>query len=230
MKLSYRIISIGTLAAHPLRNEHDEVRTGHATTTLIQSDEANILVDPSLPAQAMLARLDERTDLKPQQITHIFMTSGDHLHRRALAMFENASWLMHEPERQDQLKLLASQLTEAQDAADQDLVDHLQRELQILEACDAAPDKVVAGVDLYPLPGVTVGTCGLLLPMPRATVVICGDAVATFEHLEQGKILPGCRDIDLAQESFREAIEIGDLLVLGRDNIAVNPLRRPAGI
>ena len=36
MQSSHRIISIGTLAAHPLWEERNDVRTGHATTTLIE--------------------------------------------------------------------------------------------------------------------------------------------------------------------------------------------------
>ena len=51
--MEYRVISIGTLAAHPLwGEEHGQVRTGHATTTLVSTDAAQILVDPSLPTAA----------------------------------------------------------------------------------------------------------------------------------------------------------------------------------
>jgi len=67
--------------------------------------------------------------------------------------------------------------------------------------------------------------CGLIISKPRLTILICGDAVATVEHLEEGKVLPDCVDIELAQESFREAIEIADQLILGRDNIVGNPMR-----
>ena len=69
--LQYRIISIGTLASNPIWNEKGQVRTGHATTTLVRSGAANILVDPSLPPQILLARLSERTDLDPKAITQI---------------------------------------------------------------------------------------------------------------------------------------------------------------
>ena len=58
------------------------------------------------------------------------------------------------------------------------------------------------------------------------TVLVCGDAIPTFEHLSQGKVLPGCVSIETAQESFKEAVENADVLILGRDNLALNPLRR----
>jgi hypothetical protein len=55
MPADHRIISIGTLAAHPLRHEPADMRTGHATTTLVTAGETRILVNPALPAQALAA-------------------------------------------------------------------------------------------------------------------------------------------------------------------------------
>ena len=60
MTVDYRVISIGAMSAHPLWGEKLDVRPGHATTTLVTSGDAKILVDPSLPAQALEARLSER--------------------------------------------------------------------------------------------------------------------------------------------------------------------------
>ncbi len=61
MQIEYRIISIGTLAAHPLWNEKGQARTGHATTTLIRTGDAIILVDPSLPTPAIRDEMPQRT-------------------------------------------------------------------------------------------------------------------------------------------------------------------------
>ena len=104
-------------------------------------------------------------------------------------------------------------------------VELVQQEIALLKRMVAAPDQLFANVDLFPLPGRTPGLCGLIISKPRLTILICGDAVATVEHLEEGKVLPDCVDIELAQESFREAIEIADQLILGRDNIVGNPMR-----
>ena len=101
----------------------------------------------------------------------------------------------------------------------------LEIESQVVARCGAAPDRLADGVDLFPLPGVSPGCCGLLLPMPQQTVLICGDAVPTIEHLEQGKILPSCWNREQAMESFKEAVEIADVLVPGRDNSMPNPIR-----
>ncbi|MHC4776742.1 MAG: MBL fold metallo-hydrolase [Planctomycetota bacterium] len=172
MAVEYRVISIGTLAAHPLWDEGADART---------------LVDPSLPATALLARLGERSPIRASQITHVFLTSADSLHHRALGVFEGAQWLAHETELKAARAAVAAQIDEAHD--DQ-LLALFRDELAVLDRCRPAPDKLANGVDLFPLPGVTPGTCGLLLPLPAATLLVCGDAVPTIEHLRQGKVLP----------------------------------------
>lgn len=222
----YRVISIGTLPAHPLWDEGAPVRTGHATTTLITAGEAKIIVDPALPPQALAARLSERSNLRHDQITHVFITTFTQDHYRGLAIFEGARWFVHEPEQQVAGEALESQLEHARENGDPDITRAVNSHLELLNRCRAAGDALAPGVDLFPLPGLSPGTCGLLLPLPASTVLICGDAVPTIEHLQQGKVLPECIDIEQAQESFREAIEIADVLILGRDNIAYNPLRR----
>jgi glyoxylase-like metal-dependent hydrolase (beta-lactamase superfamily II) len=82
-------------------------------------------------------------------------------------------------------------------------------------------------VTLFPLPGVTPGTCGLLLEDARFTVVLTGDAIPTIEHLERGQVPDDAVDLEKAQESFTDAVEVADMLVLGRDNLVVNPTKRP---
>ena len=222
----FRIISIGTLDAHPLWNESVPARTGHATSTLISVGDQHILVNPSLPAQALAARLSERSPISADEITHVFLTSFAADHHRALRMFEGAKWLLHEPERAAALMALQESRSEAVEAGDDEVARLHDRELELLEQCQIAEDTIVPHVDLFPLPGVTEGTCGLLIALPARTILIAGDAVPTVEHLEQGKVLPHCANLAQAQESFKEAIEIADILIPGRDNILLNPLRR----
>jgi glyoxylase-like metal-dependent hydrolase (beta-lactamase superfamily II) len=223
--LDYRVISIGTLSAHPLWNESGDVRTGYATTVLVSSGDAHVLVNPSLPGQILEARLSERSPVKPAEITDVFLTSFTVEHYRGLAALEDARWLVHEPERAAAGAALEEQMDRARDIGDRELIGRVDEHRQLLAKCGNAPDRLAPGVDLFPLPGVTPGTCGLILSLPGSTVLVCGDAVATCEHLREGKVLPTCLDIETAGESFREAIEIADVLVPGRDNVTVNPLR-----
>lgn len=229
--MQVRIISIGALSAHPLRGERGQVRTGHATTTLITAGDKRILVDPGLPDAAIVARLDERSGLKARDITHVFLTSFNPEMRRGIMAFENATWWIGEQEREHIGAALVGKVHEAAEEGDEQLKQYLENDIAILRRCEAAPDHIADDkgdrVDLFPLPGVTPGLCGLIAAMSRGTTVICGDAVATIEHLEQGKVLPVVSDVDKARESFAEAIEIADILVLGRDNLVVNPTKRP---
>lgn len=225
--IDLRVISIGALAAHPLWNERAAVRTGHATTTLIRSRDAVILVDPGLPGKVIAARLGERTGLKPGDVTHVFLTSFKPDVWRGIGAFEDAEWLIHEPEREHVGAALVSEVKRADEAGDDELATVLAKDVAVLKRCKPAPDSIATRVDLFPMPGVTPGSCGLIVSGARETTVICGDAIPTIEHLEQGKVLPSCADLEQAKSSLMEAIEIADLLVLGRDNLVVNPTRGP---
>jgi glyoxylase-like metal-dependent hydrolase (beta-lactamase superfamily II) len=228
--MDIRVISIGALASHPLRAEPPAVRTGHGTTTLIRAGKRVILVDPGLPDAAIAARLDERAGLKPAGVTHVFLTSFNPELRRGLLAFDRATWWIHEAEREAIGVTMVATLQKAAEQGDAAIVKSLQQEVAILKRCDAAPDHIAdekgERVDLFPLPGQTPGLCGLVIAGSRQTTLICGDAVPTVEHLEQGKVLTGAADVDRARESFAEAVEIGDVLVLGRDNWVVNPTKR----
>ena len=205
----FRVISIGTLAHHPLWGERGDVRPAHATTTLIDAGDAKILVDPSLPEQILVPRLLERSGLKPEAITHVFLTNFHPMRRRGITAFDDAQWLVGELERESVGAQLVAKFQEAEGAGDSDLAKSLRAEITLLQRCKSSPDTLAMGVDLFPLYGVTQGSCGLLLPQPSATVL-----VAPVFSLEQ------------AQESFKEVIEIADLIVCGRDNVVQNPMRR----
>ncbi len=236
MPIDVRVISIGALPAHPLWNERGQVRTGHATTSLITFGSRRMIVDPGLPEAALIARLGERANLTPDDITDVFLTCFRPDVRRALHAFDRARWWLSETERESVGVPLARRLADlsARDASDGrggDDDDQLRRvietDIALLARCSPAPDHFADGLSLFPLPGVTPGLSGLLAEGPRFATLICGDAVPTVEHLEQGKVLPTAVDLDAARASLAEAVEIAELLVLGRDNLVVNPTKRP---
>lgn len=229
--MDVRVISIGALSAHPLRGERTPVRTGHATTSLIQAAKRRILVDPGLPAQALAARLEERAGIKADAVTHVFLTSFNPETRRGLPLFEKAQWWVSQDEREHIGTALVAKLHEAAEEEDEKLKDLLELDIALLRRCEPAPDHLAdekgERVDLFPLAGVTPGLSGLLIAGARFTTLIAGDAIPTGEHLEQGQVLPVVYDLDKARESFTEAIEIADLIIPGRDNLTVNPTKRP---
>ena len=221
--MDFRVISIGSLSSHELWQEQVEPRTAHATTTLVRSGDRVILVDPGLPAEVVIARLAERAGLAAGAVTDVFLTNFRPVHRRGLSAFEHANWLTSEMERES----IGCQLVEAhRQQEDAEIKGMLEQEIAMLKRFKAAPDRLADQVDLFPLSGFTPGTCGLLLSHLNATTLIAGDAVATSEHLEQGRVLRGAADAAQARESLSEAIEIADVIVPGHDNMLLNPTRR----
>lgn len=258
-----RIISIGAMSANPLWGERGHVRTGHATTTLISHGKHKLLVDPGLPPTVLAARLAERANLSPKDITHVFLTSFHPDARRGLPLFEHAKWLISDIERETVGTALAMRLRDliergapraddefdAQEddggtggvpalppevsEADDPLVALsleralLEREVGTLRRFAAAPDELLPHVDLFPLHGVTPGCTGVLVEGTRTTTLVCGDAIPTIEHLERGQVLTSAGDVEQARDAMREAIEIADMLILGRDNLIPAPTRGP---
>lgn len=227
--MDVRIISIGTLAQHDLWGERAPSRTGHSTTTLIQTGKRRILVDPGLPETAIAARLHERSGLKARDITDVVLTSFAPDTRRGILAFRQADWWVGEVERESVGVPLARQLgaLASEPEADPDVRAALETAIGVLRKCKPLPERLADRVSPFPLPGVTPGLTGLLVEHPTLTTLICGDAIATVEHLSQGRVLDPAADVGLATESFKEAVEIADMLVLGRDNMVPNPTKRP---
>lgn len=220
-RVRFDIVSIGTLSRNRLWNETDALRTPHATTTLIRAADRHILVDPGLPPPALAARLFERTGLRPDAIDSVFLTNFRPAHRSGLTLFDRARIYIHEAEQQAATRQIEHLLAAA---PEQDLDRRvLEQELALLERLKVAPDKLVEGVDLFPLYGYTPGGCGLLLSLPTMTVLVAGDAVPTLDHFSAAQVLPDAYDVRAAQQSLQEVYEIADLIVPGHDNVFVNP-------
>ncbi len=229
--MDLRVISIGALSAHPLRNEAPATRTGHATTTLVRTGDNVILIDPGLPGVVLEQRLSERAGIPPTAVTHVFLTSFKPATSRGITIFEAAEWFISEHEREAvgiPLAQMARTLAESDDTPEDEATRReLEFQIGVLQRCRPAPDRLAPGVDLFPLHGVTPGLTGLLLPESSRTTLICGDAIPTIEHLERGQVLQSAADVEAARESLTEAIEIADVLVLGRDNLTPNLTKRP---
>jgi glyoxylase-like metal-dependent hydrolase (beta-lactamase superfamily II) len=220
MSVKYRVISIGTLSRNALWNEKSKKRNAHATTTLIQDGDTTVLVDPSLPAEILQQRLDERSGLTIDQIDVVFLTTFRPIHRRSLALFDRATWLMDKREI-EAMNLHLDQIegqTEMNES-DPDVDRLVEEERSLLARIAAAGDKLTQQVHLFPSPGVTPGSAALLLALATRTIVIAGDAVVTQDHAEAGRVYEQVFNLDQAQESLSEIIEIADVIVPGHDNV-----------
>ncbi|MCK4659052.1 MAG: MBL fold metallo-hydrolase [Phycisphaerae bacterium] len=217
MAVRVEIISIGTLSRNPFWSESGAGRASHATTTLIRDGQTHILVDPSVPADLMAHRLDERMGLRPEQIDVVFLTSFRPVHRRSLTLFKNAEWLISEVEH----KAISAHLSTLVNGGGGELetsYEELSEELALLGQTKAADDKISPAVHLFPSHGVTPGSAALLVVQSQATI-IAGDTILTREHYEHGRIYERAVDPATARESFVEITEVADLIVPGHGNI-----------
>lgn len=216
------VVSIGTLSRNPFWGEKTAQRTSHATTTLVRSGAANVLVDPSLPANLLVPRLQERSGLNPAAITHVFLTNWRPVHRRALEAFAHARWWMNDAERSAAEQALGEAAGRIERGATE-AAGLVRSEEALLKRVEAAPDELAEDVDLYPLAGYTPGQAGLLVATPALTTLIAGDAVPTQEHFLAGRVFEDCFDLATAKESLAEMFEIADVVVPGHDNLFVTP-------
>jgi glyoxylase-like metal-dependent hydrolase (beta-lactamase superfamily II) len=188
-------------------------------------DDQHVVVDPSLPSPILKARFSERTAVLPESVQGVFLTSLTEEHLRGLAAFPQATWWAFETELDAAKQAVRDDLDMARGNPKDGGVEPLEAMLTLLDRMRAAPEEVLPGVDLFPSAGVTPGCCGLLLSESTRTTLIAGDAVATREHLEAAQVLPTCWDRERAQESFKDVIEIADVIVPGRDDLLLNPTR-----
>ncbi len=218
MSIEYRIISIGTLSHNPLWGEKQAVRTAHATTTYVEAGQRRILVDPSLPAQALAARFNERTGRDIQDVTDVFCTTLRPVHRRSINAFEHAEWWTSEMELDNYGRHLED-LSKDPSRLREEEAHQVRDEQQLLEKFKPAKEKLTPQVNVFALPGPSAGSAGLLLTPPNRTAVIAGDAAITADHVLRGQVWSGCADTQAAMRSLGDILELAEIIIPGHDNV-----------
>lgn len=225
MTVKYSIISIGTLANNLCWKEQAPVRTAHATTVLVETENRRILVDPSLPGKLLDGKFFERTGKHLDYVTDVFCTTLRPDVRRALSdSLSHANWYASETELQWYFHHLES-LKGSLERLDEDGLEHLDRERETIRQFKEAPEKFSPQVSIYPLAGPTPGCTGLLLTPPESTILIAGPAAVTSDYIETGMIWQECMDKDQSMESLTDILEIADVIVPGYDNTFYRPQR-----
>lgn len=197
------VLSIGTLSKNRFWDEKAPVRQEMATCTLVRCDDIKLVVDPGWPPEVLQAVLYYRAGLTPQDVTHVFVTHIDPAHVVGIALFSKARWMAH----QEEIVYAKAEMTEDETMA------------AIIKKLRKAPDKIAPGIEIFPTPGHSPGHCSLMANTAVTTTVIAGDVILTRDYLEHGDLGPTLYNREQAEESFREVIEIADLIVPGHDNI-----------
>jgi glyoxylase-like metal-dependent hydrolase (beta-lactamase superfamily II) len=199
------VLAIGSLARNTYWKEKAAVRQEYATTTLLRSADAVIVVDPGWPPDVLERALFYRAGLEPKAVTHVFLTHMDPAHFMGIGIFEKARWLAYDEE---------IRWADAEAAAGDPVRPLLAR-------LKAAPERLAPGIDLFPTFGHTPGHCSLLVFSPMQNLVVAGDAALTRDHFEHGDLGDGPWDLEKAKESFTDVVEIADAVVPGHDNVVL---------
>jgi len=224
MSVEYSIISIGALSKNRLWGESASLRTSHATTTAVFDKDKIILVDPSLPSQALGPVFNERTGKQLGDVTDVFCTTLRPVHRRSITALPEANWWAS----QDEIESYRTKLEALLDSAgrlDPHNTADIEADMKLLENFRPAPEGFTRQVTVYPMVGATGGSAGLLLTPPTMSIVIAGDAVLTAEHVARGQVWQGCDDCEKALESLRDVLELADVIIPGHDNVCISPGR-----
>jgi glyoxylase-like metal-dependent hydrolase (beta-lactamase superfamily II) len=224
MSVEYSVVSIGALSRNRLWGESAAVRTSHATTTAVFDEGKIILVDPSLPVQALGPVFNERTGKQLADVTDVFCTTLRPVHRRSILALPEANWWAHKDEIDAHRAKLAALLDSAERMDPTD-AGQIEADLKLLESFRPAPEKFTEQVTVYPMAGATAGSAGLLLTPPTMSVVIAGDAVLTAGHVALGRVWEGCENLEQAVETLRDVLEFADVIVPGHDNVCISPGR-----
>ena len=199
------VIAIGSLAKNTYWNEKTPVRKEYATTVLVRSEAMVLVVDPGWPAEVVRSALYYRAGLAPEAVTHVLLTHFDPAHYTGIDLFSKATWWMYEEE---------IRYADAERAAE-------GPERRVLGRLRDVPDKLAAGVDLFPTFGHTPGHVSLLVYTSMRSTIIAGDAVLTRDHFEHGDLGEAPWNLEKAKESFQDVMEIADVVVPGHDNLFV---------
>lgn len=179
MPLQWKTITLGHLSRNKFWGESDaaQYHSVVATTTLIQADGVNILVDPTLPVAQTEALLRLHVGLSREDIHIVFATHFHGDHRVDADAYRSAK-----------LYMSAASLADAQAAVEEVKQGRgVPAFVMGLERFSSAPGELVPGVRLYPLPGHTDGNTGLMLDASEGKVLIAGDTIMGEEYFCAGE-------------------------------------------
>lgn len=200
----WRVLTIGHLSRNKFWGESEAVayRDPLATTTLIQGEGVNILVDPSLAGEQMKQVLFDQSGLPADAINMIYCTHFHGDHCMGLEVFPNAVCFM----APDDLR---------------DAIHHKSLDETIITRLQQASGQLIPGIELMALPGHTTGLCGLLFDGPEGRILITGDAVMTAEFFQAGEGYWYSQDLAECSRTIRRIRKAADVVVPGHGNYFV---------
>lgn len=203
---TWRIVTMGYLNHNKFRDRYGQARPPLCTTTLIETEEKRILVDPGCDEpDALAGMLDRRSGLKPDDIDMVFLTHFDVDHWAGIVLFPKALWLMSK--------------TEIRWWNTKDTLDDKAR--NILAGFVPVEEHPVEGIEAMPTYGHSHGHTSLVFETREGMVIVAGDAVLSFEHFDDREPAEDCEDEKAAKRAIDQIAKRADLIIPGHDNYFV---------
>jgi glyoxylase-like metal-dependent hydrolase (beta-lactamase superfamily II) len=196
--LHWDIITIGNLSRNRYWGESEAVSLHDVicTTTVISGKDFHVIVDPSLKdGKAMADELKRRTGLTPDKIDIVFVTHEHGDHHVGMPNFPKAKWV-------------ASALT----AAAINSNEHYAKKVEPVGT------TIFDIIDVVPTPGHTPGTSGLRFDYKGLSIFVAGDAVATKDFWDEGRMYFKALDMDESKRSMAKIASLSNIVVPGHDN------------
>jgi len=192
------VITIGNLSRNRYWGESEDksLHTVICTTTVITCNGLNIMVDPSLKdGQAMADELKRRTGLTPDNIDFIFVTHEHGDHHAGMPNFPKAKWLSSEI-----------------------VANEINRTAGYSKKVEAVANNLPSSIDVVSTPGHTPGTAGLRFDYKGWSVFVAGDAVATKDFWDEGRMYFKALDMEESHKSLKKIASLANIVVPGHDN------------
>jgi N-acyl homoserine lactone hydrolase len=206
--IKWDVLTIGYLSRNKFWGESSDkgYRSPRCTCTLIRTNGRTIIVDPSCPPEEMLQVLDQRTGLKAEQITDVFLTHFHGDHRYGIEAFPHAKWFM--PERE---------------------IEHCRGQVPaespeslLLTKLIPVDRSLMPGIEILHTPGHSEGHGSLVFACEGLTVVVAGDAAMTKDFYLARDYYFNTSDPEAAVKSIDGIARIADIIVPGHDNYFMN--------
>jgi glyoxylase-like metal-dependent hydrolase (beta-lactamase superfamily II) len=196
------IITIGNLSRNRYWGESDEkpLRGAICTCTVITSKDFNLIVDPSIADEAtMSSELKRRTGLTPDDFDFVFITHthGDHV--AGLNHFTSGRWFAGE--------MAASELNKSNN---------------FLKTVETAGNSLFGVIDVLDTKGHSPDHRSLRFDYKGLSIVIAGDAVATYDFWVEKSMYYNVSDLEGAKRTLEKINSVADIIVPGHDNYFLN--------
>lgn len=209
---TWHIATVGQLSRNKFWGE-DETQAHHpvlATSTVIQSEHGNILVDPSLQGDDMAQAVFNCSGVKAEDIAIIYSTHLHYDHWLGLDAFPNAQAYTSAGELQ-RLEWIVASFAKHK-------VSGMTAFEEAIHRIKPVENELVPGVPLISLSGHTMGLHGLLFDAPEGKVLASGDAVMNCEFFRARQGYYSAASPEKANASIRHAGEVADYIIPGHGN------------